>query len=125
MQGGTAAAGLFHHERGGKEMKTSYPRWAAALFMAWKLLPSAPVLGQSSSGYVSAAMEQTFISVHEVDQDGNPLGELGSGWVQKEDQLEISSRTGSIVISYQLSSSDKRFMMDPVSCSGGTVISVP
>jgi hypothetical protein len=70
-------------------------------------------------------MEKTRIFVRELDQDSNPLGELGSGWVNQGDQAPIISRTGRISISYQLSSSDKSFMKDPTSCSDGAVISVP
>ena len=60
-----------------------------------------------------------------VDQDGNPLGQLGSGWVNPGEQMPIISQTGNISINYRLSSSDKMVMMDPTNCSDGAVISVP
>jgi hypothetical protein len=89
------------------------------------LLWNAPAQGQSASCYVSAGMEKTFIFVRELDQDGNPLGDLGSGWIDQGSQMPLTSSTGKISISYQLSSSDKRVEMDPQACSGGTVISIP
>jgi hypothetical protein len=106
-------------------MKTSRLFWMAVFFVAAGLLHNAPALGQSASCYILANMEKTRIFVRELDQDSNPLGELGSGWVNQGDQAPIISRTGRISISYQLSSSDKSFMKDPTSCSDGVVISVP
>ena len=70
-------------------------------------------------------MEKTFVSARELDQDSNPLGEIGSGWVAPGEQVAVNSRTGRIVIKYQLGSSDKSFQTDPQDCSGGRVISVP
>ena len=106
-------------------MKTSRLFWIAVFLVTAGLLHDAPALGQSPSCYVLASMEKTRIFVRELDQDSNPLGELGSGWVNQGDQAPIISRTGRISISYQLSSSDKGFMMDPTGCSDGVVISVP
>jgi len=106
-------------------MKTSRLFWIAVFFVAAGFLHDAPALGQSPSCYILASMEKTFIFVRELDQDSNPLGELGSGWINQGDQVPITSRTGQISISYQLSSSDKRYMKDPTGCSGGVVISVP
>jgi hypothetical protein len=85
----------------------------------------APAHGQSASCYVLASMEKTFVFIRELDQDGNPLGELGSGWIDQGNQVPVTSRTGKIAISYQLSSSDKKFETDPKDCSNGRVISVP
>jgi len=110
---------------GKRQMKTSRILWAAVFFVAAGLLHDSTALGQSPSCYVLASMEKTRIFVRELDQDSNPLGELGSGWVNQGDQLPIISRTGQISISYQLASSDKPFMKDPTSCSNGVVISVP
>lgn len=95
------------------------------LFVAAGLLHDAPAQGQSASCYLSPGMEKTFIFVREVDSDGNPLGQLGSGWVNQGERMPITSSTGSIVIAYRLSSSDKQFQMDPVRCAEGNVISVP
>lgn len=106
-------------------MKTSRILSIAVFAVASALLHEAPAQGQSPSCYVLASMEKTHIFVRELDQDSNPLGELGSGWVNSGDQMPITSRTGRISISYQLSSSDKRFGMDPTGCSGAGVISVP
>lgn len=106
-------------------MKASRILWIGVFLVAAGLLHEAPALGQSPSCYVLASMEKTFIFVRELDQDSNPLGELGNGWINQGNQLPITSRTGQISISYQLSSSDKRQMMDPTGCSGGVVISVP
>jgi len=89
------------------------------------LLAAAPLMAQGPSCYVSPGMERTFVSVRELDQDSNPLGEIGSGWVTPGEQVAINSRTGRIVIKYQLASSDKSFQTDPQDCSGGRVISVP
>jgi len=106
-------------------MKTPTALWLAVFFGAVGLLHAIPALGQSPSCYVIASMEKTHIFVRELDQDSNPLGELGSGWVNQGDGVAITSRTGQISISYRLSSSDKGFMMDPTSCSGGAEIPVP
>ncbi len=106
-------------------MKTSRLFRIAVFLVAAGLLHVAPALGQSPSCYVLASMEQTFFFIRELDQDSNPLGELGSGWINQGDRVSITSRTGQISISYQLSSSDKRVMLDPTGCSGGVVISVP
>jgi len=109
-------------------MKTSRLFWIAVFLVAAGLLHDAPALGQSPSCYILASMEKTRIFVRELDQDGNPLRGLDSewsSWVNQGDQMPITSRTGRISISYQLSSSDKSFKMDPTGCSGGAVISVP
>ena len=89
------------------------------------LLAAAPLMAQGPSCYVSPGMERTFVSVRELDQDSNPLGEIGSGWVTPGEQVAINSRTGRIVIKYQLASSDKSFQTDPQDCAGGRVITVP
>jgi hypothetical protein len=106
-------------------MKTMKVIWFAVFLSAAVFWHNAPALGQDSSCYITPSMEKTFFFVRELDQDGNPLGELGSGWFNQGDKVAIISRTGRISISYQLSSSDKRVKMDPTDCSGGTVISVP
>jgi len=93
--------------------------------LAVVIFHNAPARGQSASCYVLASMDKTFIFVREVDSDGNPLGELGSRWINRGDQMPVTSRSGNIVISYQLSSSDKSFKMDPLPCSNGAVISIP
>jgi hypothetical protein len=84
-----------------------------------------PARAQGPSCYVSPSMERTYIFVRELDSDGNPKGELGGRWVDFGEQAPVASGTGSIAISYRLSSSDKEILMDPESCSGGNVISVP
>ena len=89
------------------------------------LLAAAPLMAQEPSCYVTSGMEKTFVSVRELDQDSNPRGEIGSGWVTPGEQVAVNSRTGRIVIKYQLSSSDKSFQTDPQDCSGGRVITVP
>jgi hypothetical protein len=66
-------------------MKTSRLFWIAVFFVAAVLLHDAPALGQSPSCYILASMEKTRIFVRELDQDSNPLGELGSGWVNQGD----------------------------------------
>jgi len=95
------------------------------LVMAAGLLYGTPALGQDASCFVAPAMEKTHLFVREIDQDGNPLGEVGSGWVNAGERMPVNSQTGKIVINYRLSSSDKRFKMDPTDCANGSVISVP
>jgi hypothetical protein len=107
------------------QMKTSRMALFIVCSLAVGFFCSAPGHSQSASCYVLAGMEKTFIFVREVDPDGNPLGELGSGWINRGDQMPVTSRSGNIVISYQLSSSDKSFKMDPRQCSNGAVITVP
>lgn len=109
-------------------MKTSRLFWIAVFFVAAGLLHDAPALGQSPSCYILANMEKTRIFVRELDQDGNPLRGLDSewsAWVNPGDRMPVTSRTGKIVINYQLSSSDKGFKMNPVDCANGGVIPVP
>ena len=83
------------------------------------------LMAQGPSCYVTPGIEKTMVSVREVDQDGNPLGELGSGWLNLGEQVPINSRTGRIVVNYQQTSSDKGFQTEPQDCSSGTVITVP
>jgi hypothetical protein len=106
-------------------MKASMLRFIAILAAAGSFLNAAPVQGQGASCYISAGLEKTHVFVREVDSDGNPLAEIGGGWVDTGERLPMVSRTGRIVINYQLSSSDKSFETDAVDCSGGAVISVP
>ena len=106
-------------------MKTMKMVWGAVVFWAAVAWLGPPVLGQDPSCYLAPSTEKTFFFVRELDQDSNPLGELGSGWFNLGDKVAITTRTGRIAISYQLSSSDKRVKMDPTDCSGGAVISVP
>jgi hypothetical protein len=108
-----------------KRMKTMKIIWVAVVLSAAGLWHDPPALGQDPSCYLAPSTEKTFFFVRELDLDSNPLGGLGSGWFNQGDQMPIISRTGRIAISYQVSSSDKRVMMDPTGCSGGTVISVP
>jgi hypothetical protein len=89
------------------------------------LLTASPSIAQQASCYVTPGLEKTFVSIREVDQDGNPLEEIGRGWLNQGEQVAVSSRTGRIVINYQLSSSDKGIQTDPQGCSGGIVITVP
>jgi hypothetical protein len=89
------------------------------------LLPAIPSNAQGPSCYVTPGLEKTFVSVREVDQDGNPLEEIGQGWLNQGEQVAVNSRTGRVVINYQLSSSDKGIQTDPQGCSGGIVITVP
>jgi hypothetical protein len=89
------------------------------------LLAAAPLLAQGPSCYVTPGLEKTLVTVREVDQDGNPLGELCSGWLNLGEQAPITSRTGSIVINYQQASSDKGYQTDPQDCSNGRVITIP
>ncbi|MGE5255794.1 MAG: hypothetical protein ACM3KE_03940 [Hyphomicrobiales bacterium] len=89
------------------------------------LLAASPSIAQQVSCYVTPGLEKTFVSVRELDQDGNPLEEIGRGWLNQGEQVAVSSRTGRIVINYQLSSSDKGIQTDPQGCSGGIVITVP
>ena len=107
------------------QMKISWVLAISIFLVSMGPLFDAPAKGQSASCYISAGMEKTFIFVRELDQDGNPLGELGSGWIDQGNQVPVTSRTGKIAISYQLSSSDKRFETDPKDCSNGSVITVP
>lgn len=106
-------------------MKTMKIIWFAVLLSAAGFSHNSPVLGQDPSCYITPSTEKTFFFVRELDQDSNPLGELGSGWFNQGDKVAITTRTGRISINYQLSSSDKRVKMDPTDCSGGAVISVP
>jgi hypothetical protein len=106
-------------------MKPMKVIWFAVFLSVAGFCHNAPALGQDPSCYITPSMEKTFFFVRELDRDGNPLGELGSGWFNQGDQMPVISRTGRIAISYQVSSSDKRIMMDPTGCSGGTLISVP
>ena len=89
------------------------------------LLPAIPSMAQEPSCYVTPGLEKTFVSVRELDQDSNPLGEIGRGWLNLGEQVPINSRTGNIVINYQLASSDKGIQTDPQGCSDGRVITVP
>ncbi len=89
------------------------------------LLHETAVQGQGPSCYLTGSIGKTFFFVRELDQDSNPLGQLGSGWVNPGEQMPIISVTGNISINYRLSSSDKMVMMDPTRCSDGAVISVP
>lgn len=89
------------------------------------LSATAPLPAQGPSCYVTPGLEKTLVSVREVDQDGNPLGELGSGWLNAGEQVPINSRTGRVVIQYQQASSDKGYRTDPQGCSNGGVITVP
>ena len=77
------------------------------------------------SCYVSPSMERTYIFIRDLDSDGNPIGQLGGGWVDYADQAPVISRSGNIVISYRQSSSDKAYKTDALGCAGGNVISVP
>jgi hypothetical protein len=79
----------------------------------------------SPSCYVSPTIEKTYIFIRELDSNGNPLGQLGGGWVGFADQVPVISGTGKIVISYRKSSSDREYKMDPANCRGGNLISVP
>jgi hypothetical protein len=106
-------------------MKTSWVLTISIFLASMGLLIDPPAQGQSASCSISASMEKTFVFIRELDQDGNPLGELGSGWIDQGNQVPVTSRTGKIAISYQLSSSDKRFETDPKDCSNGRVITVP
>jgi hypothetical protein len=84
-----------------------------------------PAQAQGPSCYASPSMERTYIFIRELDSDGNPKGELGGRWVNFGEQAPVTSGTGSIAISYRLSSSDREILMDATPCSGGNVISVP
>ena len=84
-----------------------------------------PARAQEPSCYVSPSMERTYIFIRELDSDGNPKGELGGRWVNFGEQAPVASGTGSIAISYRLSSSDREILMDATTCSGGNVISIP
>jgi hypothetical protein len=106
-------------------MKARWMGVIATLVLAAGILHAAPALAQSASCFIAPGDENTYIFVRELDQDGNPLNELNSGWVKQGDQMPVISRTGQISINYQLASSDKLVMMDPVSCSDGAVIQVP
>jgi hypothetical protein len=106
-------------------MKTIKVIWVAVVLSAAGWWHEPPALGQDPSCYITPSIEKTFFFVRELDQDSNPLGEIGSGWFSQGDKVAITTRTGQIAISYQLFSSDKRVKMDPTGCSGGTVISVP
>jgi hypothetical protein len=106
-------------------MKTIKIVWGAVVLSAAALWLGPPVLGQDPSCYLAPSIEKTFFFVRELDSDSNPLGELSSGWFNQGDKMAITTRTGRVAISYQVSSSDKRVMLDPTDCSGGTVISVP
>ena len=106
-------------------MKTETAALVMILALITTLWAEDPLLAQGPSCYVTPGMEKTFVSVRELDPDGNPLEEIGRGWVNSGEQVAITSRTGRIVINYQQASSDKGFQTDPQDCSGGTVISVP
>ena len=100
-------------------------RIALLALIAVVAVADGPARAQGPSCYVSPSMERTYIFIRELDSDGNPKGELGGRWVNFGEQAPVASGTGSIAISYRLSSSDKEILMDPESCSGGNVISVP
>lgn len=95
------------------------------LILIVSLLAAAPLPAQGPSCYVAPGMETTFVGVREVDQDSNPLEEIGSGWLKLGEQVPITTRTGRIVIKYQQASSDKGYQTDPQDCSNGRVITVP
>lgn len=106
-------------------MKTRKLAWIMIVSVLVSLLPASLSMAQGASCYVTPGMERTFVSVRELDQDGNPLEEIGRGWVKLSEQVPINSRTGNIVINYQLASSDKGIQTDPQDCSNGRVITVP
>jgi hypothetical protein len=89
------------------------------------LLPAGPAMAEGPTCYVTPGMEKTFVSVRELDPDSNTLEEVGSGWLKKGERAAITSRTGRIVIKYQLASSDKGYQTDPQDCSDARVITVP
>jgi hypothetical protein len=106
-------------------MRTSRILGLGLFLVVMGLLSGATALGQGASCYAAPSLENTFIFVRELDQDGNPLNELNSGWVKQGDQMPVISRTGRISINYRPASSDKMVMMDPADCSGGAVVQVP
>ena len=106
-------------------MKMRALAWTMMLSVSASLLPAGPAMAQEASCYVTPGIEKTFVSVRELDQDSNPLEEIGRGWLNLGEQVPVRSRTGRIVIDYQQASSDKGYQTDPQSCSGGNVISVP
>jgi hypothetical protein len=108
-----------------KAMKKRTPARIVMVCVLMSLFSASASMAQGPSCYVTPGMEKTFVSVREVDQDSNPLGELGSGWLKQGEQTAVTSRTGRIVIKYQLDSSDKGFQTDPQDCSNGRVITVP
>ena len=107
-------------------MKPNLHFWIVLLaLVAGVAAADGPARAQGPSCYVSPSMERTYIFIRELDSDGNPKAELGGRWVDFGAQAPVTSSTGSIAISYRPSSSDKEILMDPESCSGGNVISVP
>jgi hypothetical protein len=107
-------------------MKPNVHCWVALLaLIAGVAAVDGSARAQGPSCYVSPSMERTYIFIRELDSDGNPKAELGGRWVDFGAQAPVTSSTGSIAISYRPSSSDKEILMDPESCSGGNVISVP
>jgi len=106
-------------------MKTKTAAGIVMLTLTVIFSAAAPLSAQGPSCYVTPGMERTFVSVREVDQDSNPLEEIGSGWLRPGEQIPINSRTGRIVIKYQQASSDKGFETDPLDCADGRVLTVP
>jgi len=106
-------------------MKTKIAARTMMFILIASLLAAAPLMAQGPSCYISPGLEKTFVSVRQLDQDSNPLDEIGSGWASPGEQLAVNSRTGRIVIKYQQASSDKSYQTDPQDCSGGRVITVP
>jgi hypothetical protein len=106
-------------------MKTKKAVRRAIFALMAVLSAAAPLMAQGPSCFVTPGMEKTRVSVRELDQDGNPLGELGSGWLNLGERVPVTSRTGSIVIKYQQASADKGYQTDPRDCSNGNVITVP
>ena len=88
-------------------------------------LPAIAKTMLQASCYVTPSFERTYIFIRELDSDGNPIGQIGGGWVDYADQAPVISRSASITISYRQSSSDKAFKTDALGCAGGNVISVP
>jgi len=95
------------------------------VFFVGGLLLAEPSMAAGPSCYITPGMEKTFVSVRELDQDSNPLEEIRSGWLKEGEEVFVNSRTGHIVIKYQLASSDKGYQTDPQDCSDGRVITVP
>jgi hypothetical protein len=108
-------------------MKAPVNFWIVLLIMTSALpvfVP--PASGQGPTCYVSPSMERTYIFIRELDSDGNPVGQRGGGrWVGFGEQAPVTSSTGNISINYRPESSDREIKMDPASCTGGNVISVP
>lgn len=107
-------------------MKTKTAARIVVLPLLVSLFAAAPLMAAGDSCFVTPRMEKTRVVVREVDQGGNPQGQIGSSnWLSLGERLPITSQTEKIVISYQETSEGRSYRTGAQDCSNGRVIYVP